>query len=68
MDIRAHLRRHRITSTDLAVGIGLKRSTVNNKLLGIRPWKVGEAIAVARFIRKRTGQHMTVERLFGKAA
>jgi hypothetical protein len=68
MDLRPYLRRHRITSKDLAAGIGLKRSCVNNKLMGIRPWKVGEAIAVAKFLRKRTGQRLTVERLFGKAA
>jgi hypothetical protein len=70
MDLRDYLRKHHISFSELAGGVGLKRSTVGNKLLGIRPWSAEEALAVVRFLRKRTGEPVTVEYLFqnGKAA
>jgi len=68
MDLRGYLRKHGITFRELAVGIGLERSTVGNKLLGIRPWSAEEALNVVRFLRKRTGEPVTVEYLFSQAA
>ena len=68
MDLRGYLRKHGISFNELGRGVGLKRSTVGNKLLGIRPWSADEALSVVRFLRKRTGEPVTVEYLFSQAA
>ncbi len=69
MDLQTFIRDHEITSTELADGIGLKRSTVSNKLLGIRPWFQEEVDQVLAFLSRRLDRPVTYEEAFnGKAA
>jgi len=69
MDLQTYIREYGITSTELADGIGLKRSTVSNKLLGIRPWFQDEVDQVLAFLSRRLARPVTYEEAFnGKAA
>ena len=65
MTIRPFIAKHKISVGELAAGIGLQRSTVGNKLYGLRPWTAEEAAAAIRFLRDRTGEDVTFESLFG---
>ena len=63
--IERFLAKHRISQAMVADAIGMTRSSINRKLAGDRPWKLGEVQAMRSYVAGVLERPVSFDELLG---
>ena len=63
-NLEAELKRYEITKPELSKVIGVSRSNVYTRFVGVKEFTISEAIMLCKYLEKKSGKEFTLEYLF----